>query len=128
MGEYVVLHDGVLIDTAGARSNVTTIKTDGSIPLRQVFYAIREAARAGSGRLHTVFVLCRAFTDSNTHIPVAMDAEEEGLLLGSETVLSSNVAMWSAIQNMTANIVIYACAGATEPSRSEDGKYLLRAL
>jgi hypothetical protein len=131
--DFVVLHDRELFGGVPARKAITIIKVDGSVPLRHAFHGIRAAAGTATGkRLHTLFVLCHGFAGSNKRAGMSMDAGGEGLLLGKERLLHSNVGMWSEIRNTTANIVIYACAAAdTQPNNEgtdADGKYLMGAL
>ena len=130
MGRYIALRDARLSGGVPTRGNLTVVNTNAATPLSTTFRQIKSAAH--SGKLHTVFILCHGYAGSNQRAMVSMDAGGMGLELGREGVFVSNVALWSAIKDKTANIVIYACAAAdTQPGNemtTADGRYLMGAL
>ncbi len=131
MATYLALRDLRLQGGVPARAGLSIINTNSTTPLTSVFGQIKNIAKS-TGRIHTMFILCHGYAGSNARARVSMDAGGEGLQLGSEDVLHSNVAMWSAIEGKVQNIVVYSCAaGNTEPGNegtTADGRYLMGAL
>lgn len=127
MATYLALRDLRLQGGVPARAGLSIINTNRHTPLASVFGQIKNI-----GKIHTMFVLCHGFAGSNARARVSMDAGGEGLQLGSENVLHSNVAMWTAIAGKVQNIVIYACAASNTERGNEgttaDGRYLMGAL
>lgn len=132
MAHYLALRDRRLEGGVPARANLTIVNTDGSHSLRHAFREIRAAAGAAGGKLHSMFILCHGYAGSNDRARMSMDAGGMGLQLGREDVLHGNVSMWTAIQGLVDNIVVYSCAAAdTQPGNrgtTADGQYLMGAL
>jgi hypothetical protein len=130
MSKYIALHDRDLEGDIPASANVPVVKLDEAVPLSYAFRAIRAAAAAG--KLDSIFIVCHGIAGENRKALISLDAGGEGLMLGKEGLLHSNVSMWRAIRNTARNIVVYACAAAdTQPGNegtNADGRYLMGAL
>jgi hypothetical protein len=81
-----------------ARERLYIINTDDKTPLVRAFNEINATVRY-HGSFHTMFVFCHGYAGTNPGGLVSMDAGGMGLELGVESVLHSNVGMWSAIKN-----------------------------
>lgn len=131
MGHYLALRDLRLQGGVPARAGLSIINTRATTPLSSVFGQIRGIAGA-RGLIDTMFILCHGYAGRNARARMSMDAGGEGLELGAENVLHSNVARWTAINGRVANIVVYSCAASnTEPGNegtTADGRYLMGAL
>lgn len=131
MSRFLALRDRRLQGGVPARDRLYIINTDGMTPLARAFREINATVRH-HGAFDTMFVFCHGYAGTNPGARMSMDAGGQGLQLGAEGVLHSNVSAWSAIKNKTQNIVIYACAAAnTEPENigtNSDGRYLMGAL
>lgn len=131
MATYLALRDLRLAGGVPARAGLSIINTNSNTPLSSVFSQIKNIAKSAGG-IHTIFILCHGYAGSNARAGVCMDAGGEGLQLGSENVLHSNVSMWSAIQGKVQNIVVYSCAASNTERGNEgttaDGRYLMGAL
>ena len=131
MASYIALRDRRLAGGVPARAGLTIINTSATTPLSSAFSQIRGAANHAGG-VHTMFILCHGYAGRNASGAMSMDAGGEGLQLGSEGVMHSNVALWAAIAGKVSNIVVYSCAAAnTEPGNegtTADGLYLMGAL
>lgn len=130
MGNYAILRDIELEGGVPARPGLTIINTGRDRSLHAAFRSIKAAA--GSGSLDCLFVLCHGFSGENLRTQQSIDAGGEGLLIGREELLHSNVSMWQAINGAVNQIVIYACAAAnTEPGNEytdADGMRLMAEL
>jgi hypothetical protein len=128
--KYMAVRDRRLRGGVPARSHLAIVNTDVSTPLRALFHQI--IVYAGTGKIHTLFVLCHGYAGTNRRMLVSADVGGMGLQLGQEGVVHSNVGLWGQIKNKLRNIVIYACAAAdTQPGNeasTADGRYLLGAL
>ena len=128
--KYMAIRDRRLRGGVPARPHLAIYNTDASIPLRSVFNHINHYA--GSGKIHSLFILCHGFAGANKRLNMSLDAGGMGLQLGREGVRQSNVTQWAQIKNKVSNIVVYACAAAdTQPGNEgtdADGKYLMGAL
>ena len=128
--KYMAVRDRRLRGGIPAHAHLAIQNTDASTTLRGLFHHV--IAYAGSGKIHSLFVLCHGYAGLNPRLHVSADAGGMGLQLGREGVMHSNVAQWSHIKNKVGNIVIYACAAADTERGSEnttaDGRYLMGAL
>lgn len=136
MPEYAVVRDTRLVGTmpgafASWWNDLNMISASGTIRLQTVFNEVNRLKRE-HGRLHSLFILCHGFAGSSTNLRMSADVGGQGLQLGRECVLHSNVAAWEQVKNTASNIVVYACAAAnTEAGNeftAEDGRYLMGAL
>lgn len=136
MSEYVVVRDSRLegampgVFTAWW-NNLNIISTSNSAPLQNVFDQVN-AFKAEHGKMHTMFVLCHGYAGASNNLMMSGDFGGQGLQLGAENVLHTNVSAWEEMKDTVTNIVIYACAAAnTEAGNeftTEDGEYLMGAL
>jgi hypothetical protein len=128
--KFMVIRDKRLLGGVPARPNLAIQNTDAAMPLRNVFNYVNHYA--GTGKIHSLFILCHGYAGANKRLNMSMDAGGMGLQLGREGVRQSNVNQWVQIKNRVENIVIYACAAAdTQPGNENtaaDGKYLMGAL
>jgi hypothetical protein len=128
--KYMALRDRRLQGGVPAHQHLAIENTGPATPLRGAFNHIR--AYAGSGKIHTLFILCHGYAGENLRLQVSADAGGMGLQLGREGVMHANVGQWGHIKSKVSNIVVYACAAAdTEPGNqytAADGRYLMGAL
>ncbi|MEE4295947.1 MAG: hypothetical protein V2J20_04940 [Wenzhouxiangella sp.] len=136
MSEYAVLRDDRLAGSLPGSftrwwHDLNVIGMDSTTRLRTAFRRLN-ALRREHGKLHTIFVLCHGFAGASENLQMSGDFGGQGLQLGFETVLHSNVSMWSEVRDVASNMVIYACAASnTEAGNGftkEDGRYLMGAL
>jgi hypothetical protein len=136
MPEYVVVRDsrleGVMPGVFTAWWNdLNIISTSKANPLQDVFDQVNELNEE-HGKMHTMFVLCHGYAGGSENLMMSGDFGGQGLQLGTENVLHSNVSAWEEIKDTVSNIVVYACAAAnTEAGNeftTEDGEYLMGAL
>src|SRR5690606_16945959 len=77
-------------------------------------------------------ILCHGYAGQSERGQLCGDMGGEGLELGREGMLHTNVARWSAIRGDISNIVVHACGAAdTQPENvgtNADGKYLMGSL
>jgi hypothetical protein len=130
MARYLALRDLRLQGGVPTRPKLKIINTNESTPLNQVFTQIK--AVSAPGKIHSMFILCHGFAESNEAAQLSIDAGGMGLQIGRENLLHQNVDKWKAIRNKVDNIVVYACAAAdTQPGNEfteADGRYLMGAL
>lgn len=128
--KYMAVRDRRLRGGVPPREHLEIQNTDASTPLRSLFNHVTRYA--GSGKIHSLFVLCHGYAGADKRINVSLDAGGMGLQLGREGLRHSNVAQWTQIKNKVSNIVVYSCAAAdTQPGNENtnaDGKYLMGAL
>jgi hypothetical protein len=128
--KYMAVHDKRLKGGVPAHPHLYIQNVDGTTPLRGLFNHV--TTYAGSGKIHSLFILCHGYAGTNNRLHISLDAGGMGLQLGKEGVMHSNVAQWTYIKNRVSNIVIYSCAAAdTEPGNENtkaDGQYLMGAL
>ncbi len=136
MSEYVVVRDNRLQGTLpgalmSCRNNLNIISTTATTRLQTVFTQINQFKQA-NGKIHTMFILCHGYAGQSNNLRMCGDFGGQGLQLGREGVLHTNVDMWTQVKNTVHNIVVYACAAAnTEVGNEftrEDGQYLMGAL
>jgi len=136
MPEYVVVRDSRLegqmpgVFTAWW-NDLNIISTSETTPLQRVFEQINDL-KEEHGKMHTLFILCHGYAGGSNNLMMSGDFGGQGLQLGKEDVLHSNVSAWAEIEDAVSNIVVYACAAAnTEAGNeftTEDGEYLMGAL
>jgi len=126
----MAIHDRRLRGGVPARPHLAIHNTDASTPLRTVFHHINHYA--GSGKIHSLFILCHGYAGANKRLNMSLDAGGMGLQLGREGLHQANVNQWIQIKNKVRYIVIYACAAADTGLGNEnteaDGRYLMGAL
>jgi hypothetical protein len=131
MTRYIALRDRRLEGGVPARAGLTIVNATASTPLSSLFGQINGALGA-RGRFHSMFILCHGYAGRNARQRVSMDAGGEGLQIGAEGVLHTNVSRWTAIAGKVDNIVVYSCAAGNTERGNEgttaDGRYLMGAL
>lgn len=131
MSRYLALRDRRLQGGVPARSGLSIVNADASTSLSSVFGQIK-GALGPHEKFSAMFILCHGFAGRNARARVSMDAGGEGLQLGAENVVHSNVSRWAAIAGKVDNIVVYSCAAGNTERGNEgttaDGRYLMGAL
>ncbi len=136
MPSYVAIRDQRLSGTLPglwmqSSPNVNVITTSQTVSLHSVFSQLN-AIKGSLGPVDSVFILCHGFAGTSNRLQASGDFGGQGLQLGQENVLHSNVEIWNAVKGATRNIVVYSCAASnTEPGAegtTEDGQYLMGAL
>jgi hypothetical protein len=130
MAKHVILHDRRLQGSVPIGRGLTTIHLDKARSLFSTFPLISTLARLDGAQ--GLYILCHGYAGTNQRGQICGDMGGMGLELGSEGVLHSNVARWSAIRDAVSTIVVYSCGAAdTQPENrgtTADGKYLMGAL
>lgn len=130
MGKSVILHDRRLAGGAPIGRGITTIRLDGSTLLSLAFSAIKTLVRLDG--MQNLYILCHGYAGQSERGLVCGDMGGEGLELGKEGVMHTNVARWSALRGDLENIVVHSCGAAdTQPENvgtHADGKYLMGSL
>lgn len=130
MGKSIILHDRRLAGSAPIGRGITTIRLDGSTPLTQAFSVIKTLVRLDGEQ--NLYILCHGYAGRSKRGLVCGDMGGEGLELGREGVMHTNVSRWTAIRGDVANIVVHSCGAADTQvenvGSNADGKYLMGAL
>ena len=130
MGKSIILHDRRLKGSAPIARGVTTIRLDRSTSLAPAFTVIKTLKQLDG--VQNLYILCHGYAGRNLRAELCADMGGEGLELGKEGVLHTNVARWSAIRGDVGTIVVHSCGAAdTQPENvgtNADGKYLMGAL